>query len=93
MKRDEYRDRFRGLGYPDEQISACERGVEFLEACLADLPEPVALDTAAAEHVPGFGSSMIDQGLNERGGFLGIHIYEDQRIGDGFANYELAEHL
>ena len=77
MKRDEYRHLLRGFGHSDEQISDCERGVELLETYLAGLPEPVTLDETTAEHVPGFGSSMIGQGSNERSGFLGIYFYAD----------------
>lgn len=77
MKHDEYRGFLSSHRYTDEQISACESGVELLEAYLADLPEPVTLEGATAEHVPHFGSSMVDQGLNERTSFLGIYFYAD----------------
>ena len=77
MKRDEFRDLLKAYGYDDEQIPACEQGVELLETYLADLPVPTTLDGATAGDVPPFASRLIDRGLNERIGFVGIYLYAD----------------
>ena len=75
MKRDEFRDLLEAYGYDDEQIPACEHGVELLETYLADLPVPTALDGATAGDVPSLASLLIDRGLNERIGFVGVYLY------------------
>ena len=77
MSRIEYRDLLSTHGYSDEQISACERGVALLEEYLSVLPDPITLDSVTAERVRLFAASMIDRGLNEHNGFVGIYVYAD----------------
>jgi hypothetical protein len=75
VKAAEFRDHLAEYPYTDEQIEACEHGVELLEAHLAALPNAVKLDDATADHVASFTSLMIAECLNERQRFVGIYIY------------------
>jgi len=59
MKRDEFRELLSDSQYTEEQLAACEKGVELLEAYLSDLPEPMPLETVAAELVIYFYAGMI----------------------------------
>jgi len=75
MKRDEFRENLAGSQYTEEQLSACQKGVELLEAYLSDLPEPTPMEAVTAEHVGPFAASMIARELNARNHFVGIYFY------------------
>lgn len=75
MKTDEFRACLAAYPYTDEQIAACENGVEVLEGYLAALPDAVNLDVATADQLASVASLMVAEGLNERLRFVGIYIY------------------
>lgn len=75
MRRDDFREMLRGYGLDDDKIATRVEGVELFETYLNDLADPVPLDECTVEHVSSFVAHAIDQGLNERGTFVGIYLY------------------
>ncbi len=84
MKREDFQELLSGYHYTQEQIDACEKGVDLLETYLSALPQSVALEAATAAHVPPFTRDLMTRGLIERNHLVGIYFYAGM-----IANYDL----